>query len=110
MPLRDVGVIFPKGGRMAVTVEDVERVAHLARLKFSEEEKGKFISQLNRILDYIAQLEELDTEEVPPTSHVLPLRNVFREDVAGPSMPREELMANAPAEHMGYFEVPRVIE
>jgi len=99
-----------EGGSMAVTVEDVERVAYLARLKFSEEEKERFISQLNRILDYIAQLEELDTEEVPPTSHVLPLRNVFREDEARPSMPREELMANAPAEHMGYFKVPRVIE
>lgn len=96
------------GGDMAITVEDVERVAYLARLRFSEEEK--FIFQLNRILEYIAQLNELDTEGVPPTSHVLPLRNVFREDDVRPSTPREELMANAPARHMGYFEVPKVIE
>ncbi|HIE04111.1 MAG TPA: Asp-tRNA(Asn)/Glu-tRNA(Gln) amidotransferase subunit GatC [Candidatus Latescibacteria bacterium] len=94
---------------MAVTLEDVEKVAYLARLKLSGE-KGRFISQLNRILDYIAQLEELDTGGVPPTSHVLPLKNVFREDEARPSVPREELMANAPAEHMGYFKVPRAIE
>jgi len=98
------------GGDMAITVEDVERVAYLARLRFSEEEKEKFISQLNRILEYVAQLNELDTEGVPPTSHVLPLRNVFREDEVRPSTPREELMANAPARHMGYFEVPKVIE
>ena len=95
---------------MAVTMEDVEKVAYLARLKFTEEEKERFISQLNRILEYIGQLGELDTEDVPPTSHVLPLRNVFREDRARPSTPRDELMANAPSEHMGYFRVPRVIE
>ena len=95
---------------MAVTVEDVRKVAHLARLRFTPEEEARMVDELNRILDYMKNLNELDTEGVPPTSHVLPISNVFREDVVTPSLPRDQLLANAPSKRQGYFRVPKVIE
>ena len=95
---------------MAVTLDEVRNVARLARLSFSPEEEGRMVVELNRILDYVEKLSELDTEGVPPTSHVLPISNVFREDVLVPSLPRDELLANAPSKWRGYFRVPKVIE
>lgn len=95
---------------MSVTIADVEKVAQLARLRFSEEDKQQLVVDLNRILDYFEKLKELDTEDVPPTTHVLPLKNVFREDVVVPPMPREKLLANAPDRAMDHFKVPQVIE
>ena len=94
---------------MPVTIEDVRKVAYLARLRFSPEEEERLIAQLNRILDYIAQLNELDTAEVEPTSHVLPLTNAFREDEAKPPMSRDELLSNAPSHDGKFFRVPKVI-
>ena len=94
---------------MPVTIEDVRKVAYLARLKLSLEEEEKLISQLNRILDYIGQLNELDTADVEPTSHVLPLTNAFREDKVRPSAPRKELLSNAPSHDGKFFRVPKVI-
>ena len=94
---------------MPVTM-DVDKVAQLARLKFSEEEKRDLSSKLSDILSYMEQLNRLDTEDVEPTAHVLPLKNVFREDVVAPSMPQKELLANAPDQTMGHFKVPKVIE
>ena len=95
---------------MAVTLDEVRNVARLARLSFSPEEEGRMVIELNRILDYVEKLNELDTEGVPPTSHVLPISNVFREDVLVPSLSRDELLANAPSKWRGYFRVPKVIE
>lgn len=95
---------------MAVTIEEVEKVALLARLEFSQEEKERFTAQLNRILEYMEKLNELDTENVEPTSHVLPIKNVFREDEVKESLPQEEALANAPAKANGHFLVPRAIE
>jgi len=95
---------------MTVTLNDVEHVAKLARLKLSDEEKTKFTEQLNAILKYAEKLNELDTDGVEPTSHVLPVRNVLREDVARPSWPIEETMKNAPDEEDGHFRVPAVLE
>ncbi|RKY03090.1 Asp-tRNA(Asn)/Glu-tRNA(Gln) amidotransferase subunit GatB [Candidatus Poribacteria bacterium] len=92
-----------------ITIEEVEAVANLARLEFSEEEKKQFTSQLERILNYIDKLNELDTSDVEPTSHVLPIKNVFRDDVPKPSYPREEMLKNAPDPVEGYFAVPKVI-
>ncbi|MCD6333867.1 MAG: Asp-tRNA(Asn)/Glu-tRNA(Gln) amidotransferase subunit GatC [Candidatus Latescibacteria bacterium] len=89
---------------------DVENVAQLARLRFSEEEKRDLSTKLNDILSYMEQLNRLDTEDVVPSAHVLPLKNVFREDVVAPSMPQKDLLANAPDQAMGYFKVPKVIE
>lgn len=95
---------------MKVTQADVKHVARLARLGLSEAEIETFQKQLSDILSYFDKLQELDTEGVPPTAHPTPLKNVFREDVARPAMPREKVLANAPEEQDGYFRVPRILE
>ncbi len=95
---------------MPVTIDDVDKVAALARLYFSAPEKEKMTALLNRILDYMDKLNELDTENVEPTSHVLTIKNVFREDEVETSFSCEELLANAPSRDERYFRVPRVIE
>jgi aspartyl-tRNA(Asn)/glutamyl-tRNA(Gln) amidotransferase subunit C len=94
---------------MSVTIKDVEHVAHLARLTFSEEEKVRLTSQLNNILEYMDQLNALDTSAVEPLSHVIELQNVFRPDVQTPGVTREEALHNAPAHSAEFFKVPKVI-
>jgi aspartyl-tRNA(Asn)/glutamyl-tRNA(Gln) amidotransferase subunit C len=94
---------------MSVTIKDVEHVASLARLSFSEEEKKKLTSQLNEILEYMEQLNQLDTTNVEPLSHVIELSNVFREDELKPTLTREEALRNAPAKTEKFFRVPKVI-
>ena len=94
---------------MPVTIKDVEHVAALARLSFSEEEKQKLTAQLNEILRYMEQLNTLDTSNVEPLSHVIELQNVFREDVLRPSVSREEALKNAPSRTEEFFKVPKVI-
>jgi len=89
---------------------DIEKVARLARLDLSEEEKVTFGSQLEQILTYMEQLNTLDTSGVEPTSHAIPVYNVFREDEVRPSLPQEEVLAIAPDEEDGHFKVPRIIE
>ena len=89
---------------------DIEKVARLARLDLSEEEKVTFGSQLEQILTYMEQLNRLDTSGVEPTSHAIPVYNVFREDEVRPSLPQEEVLAIAPDEEDGHFKVPKIIE
>lgn len=93
-----------------ITTDGVSHVANLARLEFHEEEIHDFTEQLARILDYIGKLNELETEDVPPTSHIHPLHNITKPDVVKTSLPREEVLSNAPEPEEGYFGVPRVIE
>lgn len=95
---------------MSISIHDVEHVAKLARLELQPEEKEIFTEQLNAILKYVDKLNELDTSQVEPTSHVLPLVNVMREDEPRPSLPIEKVMLNAPDEEDGQFRVPAVIE
>jgi aspartyl-tRNA(Asn)/glutamyl-tRNA(Gln) amidotransferase subunit C len=95
---------------MAVTLEDVRKVARLARLRFSPEEERRLIDDLNQVLDYVAALDELDTSDVAPTAHVLPMSNVFRNDEKRPSLSQAEALANAPSSGHGHFRVPRVID
>ncbi len=95
---------------MKLSRQEVDHVARLARLHFSEEEAERFREQLSAILTYVEKLGELDTTGVEPTSHVLPIRNVFREDVARPSLPREEALANAPDRTEEFYRVPKIIE
>ncbi|MGB2698338.1 MAG: Asp-tRNA(Asn)/Glu-tRNA(Gln) amidotransferase subunit GatC [Candidatus Zixiibacteriota bacterium] len=92
---------------MPITLKDVEYVAKLARLKLSEKEKKKFQKELDKIIRYIDQLNQVDTENVPPTSHVIPMQNVLREDEIKPSLTQKEALANAPDKKDGYFRVPR---
>ena len=98
---------------MPVTVKDVEHIAKLARLEFSEEEKQKFTHQLNQILTYIEQLNKVDTSKVEPLSHVIDLSPdkvaMFREDEVKPSLTPEEALKNAPAKTEKFFKVPKVI-
>jgi aspartyl-tRNA(Asn)/glutamyl-tRNA(Gln) amidotransferase subunit C len=95
---------------MKLTRDEVEHVAKLARLAITEEEKEKYSQQLSNILTYIEKLKELDTSKVEPTSHVLPMKNIFREDEVKPSLPREEILKNAPDRAEEFFRVPKIIE
>ena len=94
---------------MPITVKDVENIAKLARLQFSGEEKQKFTKQLADIIAYVEKLNELDTENVPPTYHVLPLTNVKRRDEVRPWLKQDEALRNAPKKFKGFFSVPEVI-
>jgi len=93
-----------------ITIKQVEHVANLARLRFNEEEKIKLAEHLEEILEYIDQLNKLDTEKIEPTSHVIPVKNVVREDIVKPSLTQDESLANAPSPVNGLFEVPKIIE
>lgn len=89
---------------------DIEKVARLARLELSEEEKKTFGNQLEQILTYMEQLNRLDTTGVEPTSHAIPMDNVFREDEVKLSFPREEILSLSPDQEDDHFKVPRIIE
>lgn len=95
---------------MAIDRATVDRVARLARLALSGEEQERFAGQLARILEYCARLDAQPIEGVPPTSHVIPLTNVLRDDVVTPSLDRAEVLGRAPSHAQGYFQVPRVFE
>lgn len=95
---------------MKITQETIQTVANLARLNLTEGEKEKLTTEMAGILAYVDKLNELDTEGVEPTQHVLDISNVLREDVTGPSFPREKILANAPSREDGCFKVPKVVE
>lgn len=89
---------------------DIDKVARLARIKLSEEEKKIFSKQLEQVLAHMEQLNRLDTTGVEPTSHAIPITNVFREDEVRPSVSREEILRISPEQEEGHFKVPRIIE
>ena len=93
-----------------ITLAEVEHVARLARLELPPEEKERMRAQLDAILAYIDKLRELDTADVEPTSHAIPMTNVMREDEVRPSFPKEEMLANAPELAGDFFRVPKIIE
>ncbi|MCU9614325.1 Asp-tRNA(Asn)/Glu-tRNA(Gln) amidotransferase subunit GatC [Caldibacillus lycopersici] len=93
-----------------ISKDQVKHVAHLARLAFSEEETEKFTTNLDAIIGFAEQLNELDTENVPPTSHVLDMKNIMREDVPTKGLPREEVLKNAPDHQDGMVRVPSILE
>lgn len=93
-----------------LTIEEVKHVAHLARLAITEEEAEKFAQQLGKMADFAEQLNELDTTNVEPTSHVLPLVNVMREDVAHEGLSREKMMLNVKEHEGGLVKVPSILE
>ncbi|TFG35423.1 MAG: Asp-tRNA(Asn)/Glu-tRNA(Gln) amidotransferase subunit GatC [Nitrospirales bacterium] len=94
---------------MKISKREIEHIAMLARLSLSEEEKELFSSQLGGILDYMEQLNGLDTEGIEPTSHVLSIQNVMREDIPAASLPRAEALMNAPSRTEQFFRVPKII-
>lgn len=94
---------------MAVTKKEVEKIAELARLKFSDEELESFTPQMNEILSYMDKLNELDTENVKPLSHPVEQTNVFRDDIVKSSISNQDALKNAPAKDDVHFKVPKVI-
>ncbi len=92
-----------------ITRADVEHVAQLARLALNEGEIVSLTEELGAIVDYAAQVSALDTNDVPPTAHPLPVVNVFRPDVARPGLPRDEVLAAAPEAQEKRFRVPRIL-
>ena len=97
---------------MKLTKKDVEYVSNLARLELSASEAEQFTGQLESILEYMEKLNKLDTSKVKPTSHVLGLKNVYREDVVVkcPYEERERILENAPKREGDFFKVKKVIE
>ena len=95
---------------MSLTRAEVQSIAELAKLKLTEAEETLYQEQLSDILDYIQRLNTLDTEAIPPTATVLPLRSVMRDDVPRPSLPVDEVLANAPARAGDSFEVRVILE
>ncbi len=95
---------------MKISKDDVRYIANLARLRFDEDEIERFASQLSKILDYMEKLNELHTEDIEPTSHVIPLKNVMRDDIERVSLSNEEVLLNAPDKKGNFFRVPRIIE
>jgi aspartyl-tRNA(Asn)/glutamyl-tRNA(Gln) amidotransferase subunit C len=94
---------------MKLSQEQVQHIADLARLALSDQEKALYQEQLSAILEYFERLQELDTEAIPPTATVLPLRNVMRADEPRPPFSRDDILANAPAAEDGCFKVPAVL-
>jgi aspartyl-tRNA(Asn)/glutamyl-tRNA(Gln) amidotransferase subunit C len=94
---------------MKITLEEVEHVARLARLEVSPDEKEELTRQMNRILQYVEKLNELDTTGVSPTSHAIDLENAFRDDAAEASLPRDASLENAPESNGAEFVVPKII-
>ena len=95
---------------MSLSLEEVEHIATLARLRLTEAEKERYRQQLSAVLDYMAKLKEVDTAHIEPTATVLPLRTVLRPDEVTPSLTREEVLANAPSAEAGMFRVPPVLD
>lgn len=95
---------------MKITRETIEHVANLARLNLTELEKEKLTTEMASIISYVDKLNELDTSGILPTAHVIPIKNVFREDKVEKSYDREKILANAPSHEDGCFKVPKVME
>lgn len=92
-----------------ISKKEVEHVALLARLALTEEEKERFTKQLQQILEHAGKIKQLNTAKIPPTSHVLPLKNVFREDKSRQYLSQEEALKNAPKKEDGSFVVPKIV-
>ena len=95
---------------MAITIEEVRKIAYLARLKLSPEEEERYAVQLSAILEYASRLQEVDTSKIPPTATVLPLRAPLRADEVRPSTPRDQILSNATSKKEGMFRVPPVLD
>jgi len=94
---------------MAISRDEVQHVAQLARLSFSDEKEERMAEEMSQILDYVDKLDELDTSGVPPMSHVLDVTNVFRPDEVEARIDQEQALEPAPETDGGYFQVPKVV-
>ena len=96
-------------GKGRVTREEIAHLAHLARLAVTDEELDLFAGQLAAVLDAVAQVGKAAADDVTPTTHAVPMTNVFRPDVTRPSLPRDVVLAGAPAAEDGRIRVPRIL-
>jgi aspartyl-tRNA(Asn)/glutamyl-tRNA(Gln) amidotransferase subunit C len=94
----------------AISREEVAHLARLSRLAVTEQELDKFAGQLDVILQSVARVGEVAAEDIPPTSHSVPLTNVYRDDVPQPSLTQEEALSGAPDAFEGRFRVPRILD
>ena len=95
---------------MGITIKDVEYVLELSRLELGENEKSKFTKQLDNILKYMEQLSSISTKSIEPTLHVIPMKNVYREDEVNPFENIESIIKNMPDEEDRFFRVPKILE
>lgn len=95
---------------MSLSPQDVEKIAALARLELTAEEKARYQEQLSAILDYAERLNELDTDDVPPTASAVALTNVWREDIVAPSLPTDEALFNAARKALNQFQIQAVLD
>ena len=93
-----------------ISKNDVKYIASLSRIYLQEPDVERLTSDLENILGYVDKLKELDVKDVKPTSHVLMLKNIYREDNIQPSLTQQEALKIAPAQHNGFFKVPKIIE
>jgi aspartyl-tRNA(Asn)/glutamyl-tRNA(Gln) amidotransferase subunit C len=100
---------MPWSAMSRITAEDVRKVAQLARLDLPEERIATYTGQLERILEYVAHLQQVDTEGVPPTTRAVEVVNVTREDRVEPTSVREELLNQAPLREGDFYRVPRIL-
>ncbi|MBM3707710.1 MAG: Asp-tRNA(Asn)/Glu-tRNA(Gln) amidotransferase subunit GatC [Actinobacteria bacterium] len=91
-----------------ISKDDVKHIAKIAELEFGDDELNKITAQLDKILAHVAKIGEVDTSEIPPTSHTLKIKNVFREDNVKKPLSKEEVLSNAPEEKDGGFLVPKI--
>lgn len=92
-----------------ITKKDVEHISWLAHIELTEEEKEIFMEQFNKILEFFRKIDEINTEGIPPTFHVLDLTNIFREDEVRESLAKEDALRNAPKKENGFFKSPRIV-
>ena len=88
----------------------IDHIAMLARLDLTNEEKEIFSKQLSSIIEYVDKLNELDTTSIKPTAHVLPIKNIFRDDKLKSSLPKDKALQNAPGRTDDFYRVPKIIE
>jgi len=92
-----------------ISEEDVKHIADLARIQLTEDERRSFTEQFNIILEYFEIIKDVDTEAVPPTSHVIDVTNAFREDQVRPSLTLEDVVKNTSQTERGFFKAPKII-
>ena len=95
---------------MSTDIQTIRKLAHLARLEFSEDKEQEMLGDLNKILNWVDKLRELDTENIEPLTHMTAEVNVMREDAAENTVTHEEALLNAPKKDSDYFRVPKVLE
>lgn len=95
---------------MSTDIQTIRKLAHLARLEFNEEKEQEVLGDLNKILNWVDKLRELDTENIEPLTHMTAEVNVMREDAAKNTVTHEEALLNAPKKDSDYFRVPKVLE